>query len=92
MDVAEFVSEYPELAQPISDAHPYILAQVVYAVVCESAVTLDDVLARRIRLTITDAEQAKASAEKVSQLMAKLLGWDDATRQRMVTEFIASVL
>lgn len=92
MDVAEYVSEYPELAQPISAAHPYILAQVVYAVVCESAVTLDDVLARRIRLTITDAEQAKASAEKVSQLMARLLGWDDATRQRMVTEFVASVL
>lgn len=92
MDVAEYVSEYPELAQPISAAHPYILAQVVYAVVCESAVTLDDVLARRIRLTITDAEQAKASAEKVSQLMARLLGWGDATRQRMVTEFVASVL
>lgn len=92
MDVAEYVSEYPELAQPISAAHPYILAQVVYAVVCESAVTLEDVLARRIRLTITDAEQAKASAEKVSQLMARLLGWDDATRQRMVTEFVASVL
>ncbi|MCC7531863.1 MAG: glycerol-3-phosphate dehydrogenase/oxidase [Candidatus Melainabacteria bacterium] len=92
MEVAEFVSEYPELAEPISAAHPYILAQVVYAVGCESAVTLEDVLARRIRLTITDAEQAKASAEKVSQLMAKLLGWDDSTRQRMVTEFVASVL
>jgi glycerol-3-phosphate dehydrogenase len=92
MEVAELVSEYPELAEPISAAHPYILAQVVYAVGCESAVTLEDVLARRIRLTITDAEQAKASAEKVSQLMARLLGWDDATRQRMVAVFIASVL
>lgn len=92
MEVAEFVSEYPELAEPISAAHPYILAQVVYAVGCESAVTLEDVLARRIRLTITDAEQAKASAEKVSQLMARLLGWDDATRQRMVAAFVASVL
>jgi len=92
MEVVELASEYRELAQPISDSHPYILAQVVYAVIYESAATLDDVLARRIRLTITDAEQAKASAEKVSQLMAKLLGWDGATRERMVTEFVASVL
>jgi glycerol-3-phosphate dehydrogenase len=92
MEVVELASEYPELAKPISDSHPYILAQVVYAVGYESAATLEDVLARRIRLSITDAEQAKASAENVSQLMAKLLGWDDATRERMVTEFVASVL
>jgi len=92
MEVAELVSEYPELAEPVSASHPYILAQVVYAVGYESAVTLEDVLARRIRLSITDAEEAKASAQKVSNLMAKMLGWDDATRQRMVTDFIASVL
>ena len=92
MEVAELVSEYPELAEPVSASHPYILAQVVYAVGYESAVTLEDVLARRIRISITDAEEAKASAQKVSNLMAKMLGWDDATRQRMVTDFIASVL
>ncbi len=92
MEVVELASEYPELAQPITDSHPYILAQVVYAVAFESAVTLEDVLARRIRLSITDAAQAKASADKVSQLMARLLGWDEATRERMVTEFVASVL
>lgn len=92
MSVAELVSEYPELAEPISESHPYIMAQVVYAVGAESAVTLEDVLARRIRLSITDAEQAKACAGKVSHLMSRMLGWDDATRERMVADFVASVL
>src|SRR5262249_38294954 len=92
MQLGELVSEYPDLAEPISDAHPYIMAQVVYAVGAESAVTLEDVLARRIRLSITDAEEAKACAGKVSELMSRMLGWDDATRERMVADFVQSVL
>jgi glycerol-3-phosphate dehydrogenase len=92
VDVVKLIFEHPELAEPISQAHPYILAQVVYAVESEGAVTLDDVLARRIRLSITDAEQAKAQADKISHILAARLGWDDETRMRMVADFVASVL
>lgn len=85
--VLELAIDDPSLREPISAAHPYILAQVVYAVRHESAQTLDDVLARRVRLSITDKQAALAAAETVSRLMAAELGWSENERASQLFEF-----
>jgi glycerol-3-phosphate dehydrogenase len=46
---------------------------VVWACEQEMAMTVEDVLSRRIRLLILDPEAALASAEKVARLMAGVL-------------------
>jgi glycerol-3-phosphate dehydrogenase len=73
----------PELGRPISPNHPYIMAQAVYAAEEEGALTVDDVLSRRIRLTITDEKAAARAAAAVAFYMGDALDWsaDDHVAQ-----------
>lgn len=75
------------LSEPVSDRHSYIMAQVIYAIRCEAARTLDDVLSRRIRLTITDLAGALVCADRVSRLMASELGWTESERLKDLESF-----
>ncbi|UZD21122.1 glycerol-3-phosphate dehydrogenase/oxidase [Algoriphagus halophytocola] len=55
---------------------PNIQAEVIWAVREEMAVKVEDVLSRRIRLLVLDAQAAIDAAPKVADLMAKELGKD----------------
>jgi glycerol-3-phosphate dehydrogenase len=63
----------PALAELIHPQFPNILAEVVWACDQEMALTVEDVLSRRIRLLILDPEAALASAETVARTMAGAL-------------------
>jgi glycerol-3-phosphate dehydrogenase len=49
--------------------------------------TIEDVLARRVRLLFLDARAAIDSSEKVAQLLAKELGHDTTWAQAQAAEF-----
>ena len=51
---------------------------MVWAVREEMALTVEDVLARRVRLLFVDAREAMAAAPKVAETMARELGRDQA--------------
>ncbi len=51
------------------------------------AMTVEDVLSRRVRLLFVDAREAMAAAPKVAQLMAKELGRDQAWIDGQVKDF-----
>ncbi len=61
--------------------HPYIEAEVIYAVRCELALRANDVLTRRLALALLDNEAAKAVRARVVDLMAQELAWDAARCQ-----------
>ncbi len=90
-NVASLVNDEPALAERLTVHHPFIGAEVVYAVREEMAQTLPDVLMRRIRLGVVDWAAALDVLPAVAQLMARELGWlatdtDDretAFRQKM---------
>ena len=69
------------LAEKIHPDFPNIMAEVVWAVRHEMAVKIEDVLSRRIRMLILDAQAALDSAKKIADLMAvelkKTPGWID---------------
>ena len=52
---------------------PYTVAEVVWAVRYEMARTIEDVLARRIRILFLDAKAAIEAAPKVAEIMAQEL-------------------
>lgn len=86
-EIYQLIRNDGSLAQRISSTHPYIMAQVVYAVRAEAALTVDDVLSRRIRLSITDAGAAGAAAHKVAYTMGDQLGWNAETQSAQVEAF-----
>ncbi len=81
--------ENPGLKQRIHPALPFIKAEVIWAVHNEMAQTVEDVLARRIRLLFLDARAATESALTVAQLMAAVMLHDENWVQQQVTEFTA---
>jgi glycerol-3-phosphate dehydrogenase len=86
-EIKKLIYADSKLAEPLhSDLH-YIKAEVVWAVRSEMARTIDDVLARRTRALFLDARAAIEAALDVSKLMARELGWTEATRERHLAEF-----
>jgi len=91
--VLDLVAADRSLAEPLpgQGADEYIAAEVVYAVLAEGALHVEDVLARRTRISFEAFDRGVAAAEPVAALMAELLGWDDARRAREVTQYRARV-
>jgi glycerol-3-phosphate dehydrogenase len=74
-------------AEKIHPRYDYTGVEVVWAVREEMAFTVEDVLARRLRLLFLDAGAAIEAAPKVASLMAKELGKDAAWEEAQVEAF-----
>ncbi len=82
-EVLDLIAADPGLAQPLADGHPYLRAEIVYAVTHEDALHVEDVLMRRIRLFIESADSGIGVAAEVALIMGRLLGW---SRRRRAAE------
>ncbi|GGQ47303.1 glycerol-3-phosphate dehydrogenase [Actinomadura coerulea] len=76
-EVLAMVADDPALGAPIPGAGDYLCAEAVYAVTHEGALHLEDVLARRLRVSIEEWDGGAAAAARVAELVAPWLGWDD---------------
>lgn len=75
--VLALIAADPSLAQPLPGADDYLRAEVVHAAAQEGARHLDDVLARRTRISIESWDRGVQAAQTAAELMAPVLGWDD---------------
>jgi len=66
---------------------PYTVAHVLWAVRHEMAMTVEDVLARRLRVLFLDARSAMAMAQRVAEIMAQELGYDHHWQDIQVQQF-----
>ena len=83
----KLISEDSSLAEKLHPKLPYIKAEVVWAIRNEWAQTIEDILSRRTRALLLDAEAAIESAPKVAELLATELGEDEAWQKQEVKEF-----
>jgi glycerol-3-phosphate dehydrogenase len=81
------------LAGRLMEGHPYLWAEVAHAVRDEMAMTLEDVLVRRLHLFYEAADGGLAVADEVARRMAAEpgLGWSDAEVARQVEAYRAAV-
>lgn len=80
LQIAEIGRDEPALLARLTPTYPIILAEIIFAVEQEYALTAVDVLARRTRLAFLNADEAEAVVPKVIDTMAPLLGWSPAQR------------
>src|SRR6476661_7262529 len=80
----------PSLLQQIPGAGDYIQAEALYAVTHEGALHLEDVLARRTRISIEYAHRGTESMDRVAEIKAPVLGWSAAEQAREVRDLITS--
>jgi glycerol-3-phosphate dehydrogenase len=90
-ELLDLIDDDPTLAEPLPGADDYIGAEVVYAASHESALHLDDVLARRTRISIEAWDRGVSAAPVAAKLMAGVLGWDEETTDREVAVYLERV-
>lgn len=90
-DVLDLAEGDPELLQPITAAPTYLRVEAVYAAVAEGALHLEDVLARRTRISIEFSHRGADCADEVARLVAPVLGWDEERIEREVSTYTARV-
>ncbi len=86
-----YVEENPALGEPIVPGLPYLLAEALYAVQHEMALSLSDVLIRRTHVIYEAADGGMARARTVAEVMAPRLGWDAAEIDRQIADYAAQV-
>ena len=90
-EVLALVDEDVSLGEPLEGADDYLRAEVVYAAAAEGARHLDDVLARRTRISIETFDRGVTSAPVAARLLAPVLGWSDAQVAKEVEHYLARV-
>jgi glycerol-3-phosphate dehydrogenase len=86
-DVLDLVAQDAELGRPLTGADDYLRAEVVHAASAEGARHLDDVLARRTRISIETFDRGTRCAREAAELMAGVLGWDTAQIDKEVAYY-----
>lgn len=90
-ELLDLIREESSLADPLPGADDYIGAEVVYAASHEGALHLEDVLARRTRISIEAWDRGASAAPVAARLMAGVLGWDKAREKREVAYYLKRV-
>jgi glycerol-3-phosphate dehydrogenase len=86
--IKKMIAEDEGLAEKIHPDYPYTKAEVKWIVQNEMAITIEDVLARRIRLLFLDAKAAMEAAPGVAALMAAALHHNKEWEVRQVDDFV----
>lgn len=86
-ELLSLIDEQPDLAEPLPGADEYLKVEAVYAASHEGALHLDDVLARRTRISIETWDRGVQAAGEVARLVAPVLGWDEAAIVREVEHY-----
>jgi glycerol-3-phosphate dehydrogenase len=90
-ELLELMVGRPELAAALPGTEDYLAAEIVYAVTHEGARHLDDVLARRTRISIETFDRGTVAVGAAADLMAAELGWDPARRDDEVDHYLRRV-
>lgn len=90
-ELLDLMRDRPELNNPLPGADDYLEAEVVYACTHEGALHLDDVLARRTRISIEAWDRGVSAAPVAARLMGAELGWDKARVEQEIQFYLKRV-
>ncbi|EUA15083.1 FAD binding domain protein [Mycobacterium kansasii 732] len=90
-EVLALAADDPGLLSPIKEAPGYLRVEALYAVTAEAALHLEDVLARRMRISIEYPHRGVDCAREVADIIAPVLGWSAADIEREVANYKARV-
>ena len=86
VDIAHHMALDDRLRRPLADGTEYLLAEATFSIAREAAVTLADVLLRRVPIAL-GPEWSDELAEQSAQRLGAVLGWNDAMVQAGLEAF-----
>ncbi|RPD96764.1 glycerol-3-phosphate dehydrogenase/oxidase [Aureibaculum marinum] len=87
--IEALIAKEPELGEPLDSRLGFTKAEVVWAIRYEMARTVEDVLARRVRMLFLNSRAAIKSAPVVANILAKELKKDKAWERKEVDAFVS---
>ncbi|MCW2578566.1 MAG: glpD [Blastococcus sp.] len=90
-DVLDLAADDRSLLEPVPGAEAYLMVEMVWGAAHEGALHLDDLLARRTRISIETAHRGVESAEPVARVVAGVLGWNEERIAGEVASYTARV-
>ena len=80
--------KHPWMQEKVIATMPYTKAEVVWCIRHEMARTIEDVLARRLRILFLDADAAMTAAPVISEILGKELQQTEEWKQNQLTNFL----
>jgi glycerol-3-phosphate dehydrogenase len=90
-DVVALIKQAPELANLLPGSLDYVAAEVVYAARFEGALHIEDVLARRTRMSFEARDGGAAAAAEVAEILAAELGWNAERKAAELRSYLAVI-
>jgi glycerol-3-phosphate dehydrogenase len=87
----DLIAKDPNLREPLVKGLATLRAEVAFAARFEMAMTIEDVLARRIGLQFYGWTEAIAAAPATADILARELGWSEADRSNALGEYIEKI-
>jgi glycerol-3-phosphate dehydrogenase len=91
VDVLALARENAELRTPLVEGLGPMRAEVVYGARFEMAISIEDILARRIGLEVYGWSEAIHAAPIVADLLARELGWSEGANRYAVSGYVAGI-
>ena len=90
-EICAIAQREPDLWRRVVDGFAAIEAEIAYSIRCEMAVTIQDVLARRLGMQYFSWELSLMASHKVAQHFAREYGWSPGDCSAAVEEYAHSI-
>jgi glycerol-3-phosphate dehydrogenase len=87
--IQNLINKYPDLGTQLHKNLPYTKAEVIWAIRSEMARTVEDILARRVRMLFLDAKATLEIIPLVAKMLSQELNKDSIWEQQQIEEFTA---
>jgi glycerol-3-phosphate dehydrogenase len=89
--ILDLMRQDGSLVSPIIHGSPHTQAEVVYSVREEMAVSVEDILSRRLGLQFYDWRLAAKAAPVVAEILGRELGWSPAQTRSEVSAYVDGI-
>ena len=86
-EILDLINEEPKLLGKLDVNLPYIKAEIVYAASHEGALSVDDIISRRTRLSFEAVNHGLHLADEIATLISPILGWSSKERKESVAQY-----
>jgi glycerol-3-phosphate dehydrogenase len=90
IEVLKLTDENKLLKEKISDNHIDIIAQIIYAITNEKAMTLKDIILRRSSIG-THEDLGYNSVESIAEIASSILNWSDEQKKEEIKTYKESI-
>ena len=87
IEIRKLIAENPQFGEKLGEKPLYRIAEIIYAVRFEMARTVEDILARRMRILFLDAAFALELAAPTAEILTRELGKNENWKKAQIAAF-----